>query len=96
MLAGILERNDEVCHLDASDKYTMDTKQDYPSVPTLVRQLGKHNIIPIFAVTDHSYSYYRVGGHDTVQNGTVHTVYVMGWADVHFSGLFVTFFCFFS
>uniref|UniRef100_A0A663LRK5 Integrin beta n=1 Tax=Athene cunicularia TaxID=194338 RepID=A0A663LRK5_ATHCN len=36
-----------------------DTKQDYPSVPTLVRLLGQHNIIPIFAVTNHSYSYYE-------------------------------------
>lgn len=29
-------------------------------MPTLVRLLGQHNIIPIFAVTNHSYSYYEV------------------------------------
>jgi integrin beta 4 len=29
-------------------------------VPTLVRLLAKHNIIPIFAVTNYSYSYYEV------------------------------------
>lgn len=62
MLSGILPRNDEQCHLDANDKYTEDIKQDYPSIPTLVRLLGKHNIIPIFAVTNHSYTYYKVGG----------------------------------
>ncbi|KAF1666162.1 Integrin beta-4, partial [Aptenodytes patagonicus] len=59
ILAGILARNDEQCHLDTSGTYTYDTKQDYPSVPTLVRLLGQHNIIPIFAVTNHSYSYYE-------------------------------------
>ncbi|KAM8836371.1 integrin beta-4 isoform 2-T2 [Spinachia spinachia] len=59
VLSGILPRNDEGCHLDAEGRYTKDTKQDYPSIPTLVRLLGKHNIIPIFAVTDHSYTYYE-------------------------------------
>uniref|UniRef100_A0A4W6FCP7 Integrin beta n=1 Tax=Lates calcarifer TaxID=8187 RepID=A0A4W6FCP7_LATCA len=38
---------------------TEDVHQDYPSIPTLIRVLGKHNIIPIFAVTNHSYSYYE-------------------------------------
>ncbi|XP_061866460.1 integrin beta-4 isoform X3 [Colius striatus] len=59
VLAGILARNDEQCHLDTHGTYVYDTKQDYPSVPTLVRLLGQHNIIPIFAVTNHSYSYYE-------------------------------------
>uniref|UniRef100_A0A7N8YQ31 Integrin beta n=1 Tax=Mastacembelus armatus TaxID=205130 RepID=A0A7N8YQ31_9TELE len=59
VLSGILPRNDERCHLDAAGKYTQDIYQDYPSIPTLVRLLGKHNIIPIFAVTNHSYSYYE-------------------------------------
>uniref|UniRef100_A0A8C3CSQ4 Integrin beta n=1 Tax=Cairina moschata TaxID=8855 RepID=A0A8C3CSQ4_CAIMO len=59
VLAGILARNDEKCHLNTKGTYVYDTKQDYPSVPTLVRLLGQHNIIPIFAVTNHSYSYYE-------------------------------------
>ncbi|XP_069012277.1 integrin beta-4 isoform X1 [Embiotoca jacksoni] len=59
VLSGILPRNDELCHLDAKDKYTEDVNQDYPSIPTLIRLLGKHNIIPIFAVTNHSYTYYK-------------------------------------
>uniref|UniRef100_A0A672I7J9 Integrin beta n=1 Tax=Salarias fasciatus TaxID=181472 RepID=A0A672I7J9_SALFA len=59
VLSGILPRNDEQCHLDGNDKYTEDIYQDYPSIPTLIRVLGKHNIIPIFAVTNHSYTYYK-------------------------------------
>uniref|UniRef100_A0A673XP60 Integrin beta n=1 Tax=Salmo trutta TaxID=8032 RepID=A0A673XP60_SALTR len=59
VLAGIMPRNDEQCHLDNDGKYTEDTSQDYPSVPTLVRLLGKHNIIPIFAVTNYSFTYYE-------------------------------------
>ncbi|KAM3921177.1 integrin beta-4 [Leptodactylus fuscus] len=58
VLDGILARNDERCHLDSSGLYTYDTLQDYPSIPTLVRLLAKNNIIPIFAVTNYSYSYY--------------------------------------
>uniref|UniRef100_I3KU81 Integrin beta n=1 Tax=Oreochromis niloticus TaxID=8128 RepID=I3KU81_ORENI len=59
VLAGVLPRNDEQCHLNENGSYTEATKQDYPSIPTLVRLLGKNNIIPIFAVTDHSYTYYQ-------------------------------------
>ncbi|KAG2460830.1 ITB4 protein, partial [Polypterus senegalus] len=59
VLAGILKRNDEACHLNDKGSYTHDTLQDYPSVPTLVRLLQENNIIPIFAVTNHSYSYYE-------------------------------------
>ncbi|XP_063315202.1 integrin beta-4 isoform X2 [Pelobates fuscus] len=58
VLDGIMPRNDEHCHLDTSGLYTHDTIQDYPSVPTLVRVLAQNNIIPIFAVTPYSYSYY--------------------------------------
>ncbi|XP_028422979.1 integrin beta-4 [Perca flavescens] len=59
VLSGILQRNDELCHLNKDGNYTHDINQDYPSIPTLVRLLGKHNIIPIFAVTAHSYTYYE-------------------------------------
>ncbi|XP_059936792.1 integrin beta-4 isoform X2 [Mesoplodon densirostris] len=59
VLAGIMRRNDEECHLDTTGTYTQYRTQDYPSVPTLVRLLGQHNIIPIFAVTNYSYSYYE-------------------------------------
>lgn len=69
VLAGILRRNDEQCHLNSIGTYTFDTKQDYPSVPTLVRLLGRRNIIPIFAITNHSYDYYEVNS-ITRQEGT--------------------------
>ncbi|XP_059989136.1 integrin beta-4 isoform X4 [Lagenorhynchus albirostris] len=59
VLAGIMRRNDEECHLDTTGTYTQYGTQDYPSVPTLVRLLDRHNIIPIFAVTNYSYSYYE-------------------------------------
>uniref|UniRef100_A0A8C5RLB8 Integrin beta n=1 Tax=Laticauda laticaudata TaxID=8630 RepID=A0A8C5RLB8_LATLA len=59
VLAGILRKNDEKCHLTQAGIYTFDTKQDYPSVPTLVRLLKQSDIIPIFAVTNHSYDYYE-------------------------------------
>ncbi|CAJ1081121.1 integrin beta-4 isoform X1 [Xyrichtys novacula] len=59
VLSGILPRNDELCHLDADGEYDKYKEQDYPSIPTLVRLLRKHNIIPIFAVTNHSYEYYK-------------------------------------
>uniref|UniRef100_A0A3Q2ZHU6 Integrin beta n=1 Tax=Kryptolebias marmoratus TaxID=37003 RepID=A0A3Q2ZHU6_KRYMA len=58
VLSGILPRNDELCHLDPEGKYTKATEQDYPSIPALIRLLGEHNIIPIFAVTNHSYIHY--------------------------------------
>lgn len=61
VLSGVLPRNDEQCHLDIDGSYTKATEQDYPSIPTLVRLLGKNNIIPILAVTNHSYTYYEVG-----------------------------------
>ncbi|XP_074121253.1 integrin beta-4 isoform X8 [Sminthopsis crassicaudata] len=59
VLAGIMKRNSEECHLDSTGTYTQYNQQDYPSVPTLVRLLAQYNIIPIFAVTNHSYSYYE-------------------------------------
>lgn len=55
-----MPRNDEACHLDSKGLYTHATQQDYPSVPTLVRLLVQNNIIPIFAITNHSLSYYEV------------------------------------
>ncbi|XP_026882727.2 integrin beta-4 isoform X1 [Electrophorus electricus] len=58
-LAGILARNDKECHLNDQGSYTHATMQDYPSVPTLVHVLMEHNIIPIFAITNHSLSYYQ-------------------------------------
>ncbi|KAM3862336.1 integrin beta-2-like [Diretmus argenteus] len=49
-LAGILEPNDEQCHMQ-NNIYDKNNEMDYPSVGQLARQLEKNNIQPIFAVT---------------------------------------------
>ncbi|XP_067111020.1 integrin beta-2 isoform X2 [Osmerus mordax] len=49
-LAGILEPNDENCHLE-SQLYAKSNKMDYPSVGQIATQLKNNNIQPIFAVT---------------------------------------------
>uniref|UniRef100_A0A3B3CFK2 Integrin beta n=1 Tax=Oryzias melastigma TaxID=30732 RepID=A0A3B3CFK2_ORYME len=49
-LAGILEPNDEGCHMQ-NNLYIKSNDMDYPSVGQLARQLEKNNIQPIFAVT---------------------------------------------
>lgn len=57
-LAGILEPNDEKCHL-TNNLYTLSSEFDYPSVGQLAAQLAKHNIQPIFAVTKEVESVYK-------------------------------------
>ncbi|XP_037646180.1 integrin beta-2 [Sebastes umbrosus] len=57
-LAGILEPNDERCHME-NNLYTQSTEMDYPSVGQLARQLKKNNIQPIFAVTENVKSVYK-------------------------------------
>ncbi|MED6259688.1 hypothetical protein ATANTOWER_028428 [Ataeniobius toweri] len=50
-LAGILEPNDEVCHME-NNLYVKSSELDYPSVGQLAMQLEQNNIQPIFAVTE--------------------------------------------
>ncbi|KAJ0070541.1 hypothetical protein NL108_015522, partial [Boleophthalmus pectinirostris] len=57
-LAGILEPNDERCHLH-DNLYTSTSRTDYPSVGQLALQLEKQNIQPIFAVTSNVYNIYK-------------------------------------
>lgn len=57
-LAGILEPNDETCHL-YNNLYTHSNLMDYPSVGQLAQQLDKHHIQPIFAVTQSVYNIYK-------------------------------------
>uniref|UniRef100_A0A8C4QF84 Integrin beta n=1 Tax=Eptatretus burgeri TaxID=7764 RepID=A0A8C4QF84_EPTBU len=59
VLAGILKRNDEQCHLSEDGTYTMAEFQDYPSIPMLVRHFARNSIIPIFAITNHAIEYYK-------------------------------------
>ncbi|XP_057708354.1 integrin beta-2 [Corythoichthys intestinalis] len=57
-LAGILEPNDEQCHMYKSI-YTKSNEMDYPSVGQIARQLEKENIQPIFAVTENMVNMYK-------------------------------------
>ncbi|XP_040056861.2 integrin beta-2 [Gasterosteus aculeatus] len=57
-LAGILEPNDEHCHMD-NNLYTNSAEMDYPSVGQLAVQLEKNNIQPIFAVTQNVEDVYK-------------------------------------
>ncbi|XP_073330199.1 integrin beta-2 [Pagrus major] len=57
-LAGILEPNDEHCHME-NNLYTKSTEMDYPSVGQLAVQLTKNNIQPIFAVTQNVEMVYK-------------------------------------
>ncbi|KAM3607771.1 uncharacterized protein V6R79_013611 [Siganus canaliculatus] len=57
-LAGILEPNDELCHMENS-LYATSSHMDYPSVGQLARQLEKNNIQPIFAVTRNVANVYK-------------------------------------
>nr|ALJ30161.1 CD18 transcript 1 [Paralichthys olivaceus]ALJ30162.1 CD18 transcript 2 [Paralichthys olivaceus] len=57
-LAGILEPNDEQCHME-NKLYTKSSEMDYPSVGQLAMQLEKNNIQPIFAVTNNMEHVYK-------------------------------------
>ncbi|XP_070770469.1 integrin beta-2 [Enoplosus armatus] len=57
-LAGILEPNDEHCHME-NNLYTKSNNMDYPSVGQLAMQLEKNNIQPIFAVTKNVETVYK-------------------------------------
>ncbi|XP_061647887.1 integrin beta-2 isoform X1 [Phyllopteryx taeniolatus] len=57
-LAGILEPNDEQCHMK-NTLYTKSNEMDYPSVGQLAMQLEKKRIQPIFAVTEDVKNMYK-------------------------------------
>uniref|UniRef100_A0A3Q3QK69 Integrin beta n=1 Tax=Monopterus albus TaxID=43700 RepID=A0A3Q3QK69_MONAL len=57
-LAGILEPNDEQCHIE-NNLYAKSSEMDYPSVGQLAVQLEKNNIQPIFAVTKNVENVYK-------------------------------------
>ncbi|CAI5670719.1 unnamed protein product [Oreochromis niloticus] len=57
-LAGILEPNDEHCHME-NNLYVKSTEMDYPSVGQLAKQLEKNRIQTIFAVTQNVESVYK-------------------------------------
>ncbi|XP_046735583.1 integrin beta-PS-like [Diprion similis] len=50
-LAGIVEPNDETCHLDKNGRYTHAEILDYPSITQINKQVQKNSINVIFDVT---------------------------------------------
>lgn len=59
-LGGIIKPNDEKCHLDHRGSYTMSTQQDYPSLSQLSRNIRKHKMNLIFAVTKEQVAQYEM------------------------------------
>uniref|UniRef100_K1QI90 Integrin beta n=1 Tax=Magallana gigas TaxID=29159 RepID=K1QI90_MAGGI len=49
-VAGILQPNDGLCHLDSNGKYTMAEVQDYPSVGQILQKARENNINIIFVI----------------------------------------------
>ncbi|CAL9693020.1 unnamed protein product [Knipowitschia caucasica] len=50
-IAGIVQPNDGLCHLDNNNIYNKTTVLDYPSMALMTEKLSEHNINLIFAVT---------------------------------------------
>ncbi|UYV81252.1 ITGB1, partial [Cordylochernes scorpioides] len=49
-LGGIVQPNDELCHLDDRGYYTESIYQDYPSLSQISRQLAAHKVNVVFAI----------------------------------------------
>ncbi|XP_059617120.1 integrin beta-nu [Phlebotomus argentipes] len=58
LLAGIVMKNDKLCHLSDDGEYLASTEIDYPSLEEIYRTLTKHKISVIFAVTRDVHSHY--------------------------------------
>ncbi|XP_062137998.1 integrin beta-nu [Drosophila sulfurigaster albostrigata] len=59
ILAGISQRNDRQCHLNAAGEYTGSLIYDYPSLEEIYRELLRRKINVIFAVTEHVFGTYK-------------------------------------
>lgn len=58
-LGGIVEPNDETCHLDDDGYYTAGNEFDYPSFSQIHRKIREHNIHIVFAVTSDQSKLYQ-------------------------------------
>ena len=58
-LAGIIEPNDGMCHLDNNYRYTYGLIQDYPSIGEINYKATQNNINVIFAVLQDQASLYK-------------------------------------
>lgn len=58
-IAGIVFPNDMKCHLNDAGDYTMELKQDYPSIGQLTEVVDKHEVHIIFTVTESQTALYK-------------------------------------
>nr|XP_057905260.1 integrin beta-3-like isoform X2 [Doryrhamphus excisus]XP_057905262.1 integrin beta-3-like isoform X2 [Doryrhamphus excisus] len=58
-IAGIVQPNDGLCHLDIDNIYNKSTVLDYPSLALLTDKMSENNINLIFAVTDYVLPLYK-------------------------------------
>ncbi|XP_061079972.1 integrin beta-3-like [Conger conger] len=58
-IAGLVQPNDGMCHLDSSGNYDMASTLDYPSLALLTEKMSKNNINLILAVTQRVLPLYK-------------------------------------
>lgn len=58
-VAGIVQPNDGLCHLDNNNIYNKTTVLDYPSLALMTEKMSQNNINLIFAVTNYVVSLYK-------------------------------------
>ncbi|KAJ0058348.1 hypothetical protein NL108_013421, partial [Boleophthalmus pectinirostris] len=58
-IAGIVQPNDGLCHLDSNNIYNKTTVLDYPSLAQMTEKISENNINLIFAVTSYVVSLYK-------------------------------------
>uniref|UniRef100_A0A672ZDX1 Integrin beta n=1 Tax=Sphaeramia orbicularis TaxID=375764 RepID=A0A672ZDX1_9TELE len=68
-IAGIVQPNDGLCHLDSNNNYNESTVLDYPSLGLLAEKMSENNIRLVFAVTSYVEPLYKV--HTVLIPGTV-------------------------
>nr|XP_031846906.1 integrin beta-PS-like isoform X2 [Nomia melanderi] len=59
-LAGLIEPNDCLCHMDDEGYYTYSVLQDYPSIGQINKVARKHDVNIIFAVTENAMEWYNL------------------------------------
>ncbi|KAM4596026.1 integrin beta-3-like [Polymixia lowei] len=58
-IAGVVQPNDGLCHLDSDDNYDKSTTLDYPSLALMTEKITENNINLIFAVTNYVVPLYK-------------------------------------
>lgn len=72
-IAGIIQPNDGLCHLDNNNIYNKTTVLDYPSLALMTEKMSENNINLVFAVTSYVVSLYKDYSH-LIPGSTVGTL----------------------